>query len=83
MWKKILCIIYLIVILPVFSGEYEDAVSRGDRIFLYMYTPHCGYCVKLPYVLIVNPRKNETKRITPQCLLNYACINDALDRFVE
>lgn len=32
--------------LPVFAGSFEDAVKSGNNVFLYMYTPTCGYCVK-------------------------------------
>ena len=30
--------------LPAFSGELEEASRRNARVFLYMYTPECGYC---------------------------------------
>lgn len=31
---------------PVFAGVYEDALKSNDKVFLYMYTPHCGYCTR-------------------------------------
>ena len=32
--------------LPAYSGEYEEATRTSDKIFLYMYTKNCSYCVK-------------------------------------
>ena len=46
MLKKILCILSVFVILPAFSGELEDAAKIHDKIFLYLYTKDCSYCVK-------------------------------------
>lgn len=46
MLKKLLCIFSILFILPVYSGEYEDALNSNDKVFLYMYTQQCGYCRK-------------------------------------
>ena len=32
--------------LPAYSGEYEEATRTSEKIFLYMYTKNCSYCVK-------------------------------------
>ena len=44
MLKKIILTLILFSLLPVFAGEYEDALNSGDNIFLYLYTPSCGSC---------------------------------------
>lgn len=46
MSKRVLCILLLLLILPVFAGEYQKAFKNKDvnYIFLYMYTRDCGYC---------------------------------------
>ena len=31
---------------PAQAGEYEDALAKGKNVFLYIYTPECGYCKK-------------------------------------
>ena len=28
------------------AGVYEDALKQNERVFLYIYTKNCGYCVK-------------------------------------
>lgn len=28
------------------AGVYEDALKQNERVFLYIYTKKCGYCVK-------------------------------------
>ena len=46
MLKRYLLIILAFSILPVFSGELENAFSKNKNVFLYLYTPDCGYCTK-------------------------------------
>lgn len=122
MFKKILLIATFLLLLPAFAGEYEDALKSGDKIFLYLYTPECGYCTKfnpnynklssiygnkckflkinaattygnsimrnfnayyVPYVSIIDNKKHTFSRIDPSCLLNYACVQDAVNKFVN
>ena len=46
MIKKILFILLFSLTLPLFAGEYEDAIKNNDKIFLYFYSEECGYCQK-------------------------------------
>ena len=46
MFKKCLFILLIIGMLPVFAGELENALSKDKNVFLYLYTPSCGYCTK-------------------------------------
>ena len=36
----------MFMVLPVYAGQLEDALAKGKPVFLYMYTPECGYCTK-------------------------------------
>ena len=44
--KRILCILSLLASLPVCAGEFDNAIKNYDKVFLYLYTPACGYCNK-------------------------------------
>ena len=46
MLKKCLLILVLTLFLPAFAGEVENAINKGYNVFLYLYTPNCGYCKK-------------------------------------
>ena len=46
MLKRFLCILMFLGVLPAFSGEFEEASKTNRKIFLYMYTKNCSYCVK-------------------------------------
>ena len=46
MIRQVLIFLILFFSLPVFSGEYEDALKNYDKIFLYFYTKECSYCNK-------------------------------------
>ena len=46
MFKRFFCILALILLLPVHAGEYEEALKYQDKVFLYLYSSDCGYCVK-------------------------------------
>ena len=121
MINKFFIILFLLITLPVFSGEFEEASRYNDKIFLYLYTPQCGYCIKfdpiyqklektysgnckflkinaeteyggsllrglnayyVPYVTMINNKKQVRQNITPTCLLNSACVNDAIKKFL-
>lgn len=44
--RKALIILFLFIALPVFAGLYETAIANNQKVFLYIYTPSCSYCVK-------------------------------------
>lgn len=44
MFKKCL-LLFLLLTIPVYAGEVENAIAKGDNIFLYMFSPKCKYCV--------------------------------------
>jgi len=46
MFKKVICFLFLFFILPVFAGEYENALKNNDNVFLYLTMPSCTYCKK-------------------------------------
>ncbi len=46
MFKKVLCILSLMWSLPVLAGEFESALNDSNNVFLYLYTPECGFCTK-------------------------------------
>ena len=122
MLKRFLFLLSLILVTPVWAGEYEDANRFDAHVFLYLQTPECGYCrqfdpiyaklekkyhneckfVKIdantdygysvmqkigahyvPYVLLINNQRQTIQRVLPQCLLNNACIKDAVEKFVK
>lgn len=45
MFKKWLLLIALIFGLPAFSGEVENALDKGNNVFLYLTSAKCKYCV--------------------------------------
>ena len=122
MLKKILLTLLFSFTLSVFAGEYEDALKKSDKIFLYFYTDECRYCQKfkpifeeisnlyrekceilsidgntnygqdlaqkfrvkfLPYVILVDVKKDKGLVINPDCLLQYACTDGIVKEFVE
>ena len=46
MLKKFLLILFCFGLNPAWSGELEEAFYKKDYVFLYLYTPECGYCKK-------------------------------------
>ena len=46
MFKRCLLILLVLGMLPAFAGELENALSKDKNVFLYLYTPSCGYCTK-------------------------------------
>ena len=53
MFKKVLITLICLATIPVIAGLVEDAKSSKDFVFLYLYTPECGYCKKF------NPNYNK------------------------
>lgn len=37
----------------------------------------------VPYVLAINTKKGRIAQITPDCLIDYACVNTAVNSFVK
>ena len=37
----------------------------------------------IPFVVLLNNQKQTMQRIDPTCLLEYACVKDAVDKFVK
>ena len=46
MVRIILCFFALLFSLSAFAGQFEDASRNNKKVFLYIYTPTCGYCKK-------------------------------------
>ena len=44
MLKKLFAFCTIFLTLPVFAGEFEDALVKYDNVFLYIYTPDCSVC---------------------------------------
>lgn len=120
--SKRFLLIFIFVLLGVCSvkaGELENALKNNEQVFLYMYTPNCGYCKKfnplynqiaekyksqykfvkvdastpygstifrkyggryVPYVVVLNSKaaKNDVLQISPNCLLELACVDVVL-----
>ena len=53
MLKKILITTLCLVTIPVIAGLVESAKANKPYVFLYLYTPECGYCKKF------NPNYNK------------------------
>jgi len=45
MFKKCLLLLAFLLIIPAQAGEVENAISKGNNVFLYLYSPRCKYCV--------------------------------------
>ena len=46
MFRVFLCILSVFLALPAVCGEFEEATKTYNKIFLYLYTKDCSYCVK-------------------------------------
>ena len=57
MLKKCLLFLMLFSVLPICAGELENAINKRDNVFLYLYTPNCGYCTKF------TPRYNKLSKM--------------------
>ena len=121
MLKKIILSLTFLIILPAYSGEYENALMTGNSVFLYLYTQDCGYCKQfnsmyekladgsfkshykflkidanteygrnlmsifrasyVPFVVLVDAKRQLMCGIEPTCLLNQACTEKELKKF--
>ena len=66
MMKKFLLILSLLISLPVFAGEYEDALKEGGPAFLYLHTNYCKYCKQFNpiYEKLAQANKNSCRFIS-------------------
>ena len=108
--------------IPAFANPYEDAMNKGENVFLYMYTNNCKYCVQfdpvfeklsnahknhckfikmdadtkyghlimfqyqaryVPFVVLVNSNKQIMDPISPECLMEYACVDKEIKQFIK
>ncbi len=46
MFKRIFVVLAILLSLPAFAGQYSDALKDNEKVFLYLHTPPCKYCVK-------------------------------------
>ena len=46
MFIRLLSVFMILLCLPVFAGELEDALKSNSKIFLYLYMDKCTYCEK-------------------------------------
>jgi len=47
--KFVLGILFLFMAFPVCAGELENALDKGNNVFLYLYSPKCKYCQMFDY----------------------------------
>lgn len=45
MFKKCLLLLAFLSIIPAQAGEVENALAKGNNVFLYLFSPGCKYCV--------------------------------------
>ncbi len=57
MFKKFVLSLVLLSFISASAGELEDALSKNKNVFLYMYTPECGYCTSF------TPRYNKLAKM--------------------
>ncbi len=52
--------------IPVFAGQYEDALRTGKPVCLYMYTKTCKYCKQFKPIFekIVQNHKNQYRFVS-------------------
>ena len=121
MLKKVIFLLCLLSILPVFANTERDSLRPNNKQFLYFYTSDCGYCVRfnpiynrlknkfkkncdfikidastdsgnlmmreynayyVPYVILVDNHSKTMNRLSPNCLLNYSCSKDAVEKLI-
>ena len=44
MKKVIILLLFYVLCVPVFAGQYEDALRTGEPVCLYLHTQYCKYC---------------------------------------
>ena len=120
MLKKCIFLLSFFLLNPAHAGNIENALKRGDNVFLYLYSPDCKYCTMftpiyekltktyngqytfskvdtstnygkilmyqyqgryVPYVVLINNKKNKATHITPMCLLDDVCLNTEIKQF--
>ena len=122
MFKRVLCILSLLIMLPVHAGVFDSAVKENEKVFLYFYTDKCSYCEKfaptyekivqkyakkcsfakvdyksdegrvlaktfmlyyVPDVILLDYKKQTLNRLEPSCIMDYACVKNAVDELVK
>ena len=122
MFKRFLLILVLFTTLSASAGELDKLINNNEKLFLYLYTQKCTYCVKfnpiynkmakkygskckflkldanteqgshlmyetrasyVPNVLIIDSTKRTMGKLTPDCLLNEACMDKVLKGFTN
>ena len=53
------------------ATDYGNAVMQNLNAFY------------VPFVVLINNQKQTMQRVTPTCLMNYACVKDAVDKFTN
>ena len=120
--KRLALILSLLICLPVFAGQYEDALRTGKPVCLYLYTKTCKYCkqanpvfdklfennkktyqfVKIdaespygyllvrdlrvsyvPFVALADGKRQYFVPISPSCVIEYACAENELKKFLK
>ena len=63
MKRLLLCLLLFLLTFPVFAGSVQDAMKTHDKVFIYLYTKNCGYCVKFNpiYEKVMNKFSNRCK----------------------
>lgn len=64
--KKLALILSLLICLPVFPGQYEDALRTGEPVCLYLHTKTCRYCkqANLVFEKLVQNNKKKYKFVS-------------------
>lgn len=122
MLRNLFIVFVTLFILPVYAGSFDELTKNYEKVFLYLYTNECSYCVKfnpiyeklvkkygkkcefikvdanteygnslmratngfyVPNVVLINSSARSMGKIVPTCLLNSACINDAVEKLVN
>ena len=46
MIRLILCLFLFLSLIPAYAGTVEEAMKSQKKVFIYLYTKNCGYCIK-------------------------------------
>lgn len=65
MFKKILCILSLLLCVAVFASQFEIAHKNDTNVIAYLYAPGCGYCEQFEpiYAKVANKYSSRCKFI--------------------
>ena len=73
MLRILFSVLSFLMISPCFAGELEDALNTNSKVFLYLYTKECGYCVKFNpiYDIISKKFANDCKFLKVNARTSY------------